>query len=30
MKYEIMNLEIRTVPQGKSNAGSRYLEFSTG
>ena len=28
MKYEIMNLEIRTVPQGKSNAGSRYLEFS--
>ena len=28
MKYEISNLEVRTVPQGKSNAGKQYLEFT--
>jgi len=28
MKYEIMNLEIRTVAQGKNNAGTRYLAFT--
>ena len=27
MKYEIMKLEIRTVPQGKPNAGKQFLEF---